>query len=102
VMWGRHGGFERFREAHGIAQLPSTFIEAFVMKPEAIAVDHGRGARPVTTGTARVGQVITVLHHSGSLTRCLLWSGRPPSSSRDSPGARSLPRFPWVTPRAAG
>jgi hypothetical protein len=63
-----------------MAQLPGAIIEALDMEPEAIAVDHGRGAQPVTTGTARVGEVITVLHHCGSLTRCVLVSARHPSS----------------------
>ncbi len=51
-----------------MVQLPGAITEACGMEPETIAVDHGCGAGPVTTGAAVVGQVITVRHGFGSLT----------------------------------
>ena len=68
VLRRRRGGFERFGEARGMAQLPGAIIEALGMEPETIAVDHRQGEGLVTTGAAPVCEVITVLHRFGSLT----------------------------------
>ena len=68
VLRRRQGCFERFGEARGIAQLPGAIIEALGMEPEAITVDHRQGEGLVTTRTALVCEVITVLHRFGSLT----------------------------------
>ncbi len=69
VLRRRRGGFERFGEARGTAQqLPGAIIEALGMEPEAIAVDHRQSEGLVTTGTALVGEVISVLHRFGCLT----------------------------------